>query len=78
MDRLSAWLASHGLAFLAYPSTLSGGETGVGGFSASTISDNFVVRHRYTKWPNAYFKKLNLFSLLEAWEQYRQSLRGTH
>jgi RNA-directed DNA polymerase len=30
------------------------------------------------KWPNAYFKKLNLFSLLEGWEQYRQSLRGTH
>jgi RNA-directed DNA polymerase len=30
------------------------------------------------QWPNAYFKKLSLFSLLEAWEKYRQSLRGNH
>ncbi len=30
------------------------------------------------KWPNAYFADQGLFSLLEAWTEYRQSLRGTH
>ena len=32
----------------------------------------------HLRWPNAYFKKLGLLSLLGLREEYSQSLRGTH